>query len=160
MNKVRMLGFGLAFLFFGWIGNKTFLYLTHNTNPIVRVVGLKENGSYKGVMSCSLSAQNDYKVDSVQLFLDGKPLEVDGAQRVCSAAFAIPFDIETKELKNGSHELELHAVDSSCHRNKDSFKYNFFVDNQDLKGALLSSSYKVIQGKTLHLKLQLNKQVS
>ena len=70
MNKIRLLGFGLAFLFCGWIGHKTFLYLTHNTNPVVTVIGLKEGGSYKGVMNCSLSAQNDYKVDSVQLFLE------------------------------------------------------------------------------------------
>ena len=141
-----------------WVGYSTYRYFTHQGKPILFVKGLEQGQSYHGTMECSLSANHDYKIAEATLFLDGKKLDI-GVTKIKAKKFDYPFVIDTTILSNGKHVLEIEAVDGSYQRNKNSFKWDFFVDNLPLKAALLETNYKVEQGKTLHIKIQANKKL-
>ncbi len=150
----------VAALFSLWIGNSIFTYFSYDVSPEVRVVGLTNGDYHKGLISCSLRADNAYKIAGVCAMLDGKPFIIDGATSVRSQKFNLPFEIDTSDLLDGKHVLEIDAVDSSYHANKNSELVEFFVDNKLLKAAFLQPEYRVDQGHTLHPKIQLNKNVS
>jgi len=140
-----------------FIGSKFFTYFTYSAEPEVRIVGLENGGSYKGAVAGVLKGKNDYKVYSVKLALNGEPFVVEGAQYVRSKKFDLPFELNTNELKNGKHTLKIEAVDASYNANKTVNQIEFDVDNTPLKAAFLQSDYKVVQGRTLQPKFQLNK---
>jgi len=143
-----------------WVGISCFSYFTHKIPPHVKVVGIGEGRSYKGVVECSLTANNGYKISSVQIEIDGKPLVVDDAGSVNAKQFNLPFEFDTLGLSDGKHLLSLESVDSSYNANNNSKQIEFFVDNKALTAAFLQTDYKVLQGRTFQPKIQLNKAVS
>ena len=142
-----------------WVGNSAFRYLTYDVAPVVEVVGVDQGKNYNGKIKCLLRSKNDYKIDSVSLFIDGRALEVVGAESVRSKNFTLPFEIETSGLDNGKHLLKIKSVDSSYHANKSKDAIEFNIDNTPLKAAFLQPDYTVSQGHTLHAKIKLNKRV-
>lgn len=146
---------GLAFAW--WVGTGTFNYFTHATPPIITLNGIEHQGSYARQVDCTISSHNDYKVATVQVMVDGKPVL---SKRVKAKQFTVPFVIDTSTLADGQHTLELEAVDSSYNRNKTDIAHKFAVDNSPLHAAFVSSDYVVDQGKTLHLKIQANKKLT
>ena len=156
---IRPAAIGLVSLITFWLGSSIFTYFTYRADPEVRIMGLVDGGTYKGVAGCYLKGDNGYKVASVNFVLDGKPFSVDGASYVRSKKFQIPFDLDTLELSDGKHVLQIESLDSSYHANKKNDKIEFFVDNTPLKAALLKSDYSVLQGRTLHPKIQVNKHI-
>jgi len=160
MSKyVRLLALVPVFLIALWIGNSFFKYFTHNSVPKVEIIGVRDGGVYKGIINCFVEGDSDYKVSCVSVFLDNDLIPIDGAQYVKSKKFNLPFKIDTSSLVEYEHTLKLEAVDSSYKVNKLSEIIKFYVDNVPLKSAFMHDGYKVEQGKTLHLKMQLNKQV-
>jgi len=145
----------IAFL----IGSKFFTYFTYSAEPEVRIVGLENGESYKGMVNGVIKGENDYKIYSVKLNLDGEPFVVEGAEFVRSKNFDLPFELNTNELEDGKHTLKIEAVDSSYNSNKTENQIDFYVDNTPLKAAFLQTDYKVVQGRTLQPKFQLNKPV-
>src|SRR6266700_227343 len=143
---------GLAFSW--WVGTGTFNYFTYSNAPIISLKGLEHHGSYARQVECFVSSDNEYKVATVNVMVDGKPFVT---KRVKAKKFQVPFVIDTSTLADGQHTLELEAIDSSYNRNKTDITYNFAVDNSPLHAAFVSSAYIVDQGKTLHLKIQANK---
>lgn len=142
------------------VGFALFSYLTYNLEPNVRIVGLDKGASYKGVISCNITGDNGYKVKTVSMMLDDKVFEVDGARYVKSKRFSLPFQLNTQELSEGKHVLSFTAVDSSYKSNTRQNTIEFYVDNKPLKAAFLKADYAVLQGRTLHAKVQLNKRVA
>jgi len=151
----------LLFVFsFGfWAGSSIFNYFTYNNLPKIELVGLHDDSYCAGQVNCFIKSDNDYKVAEVSLFLDGAPFDF-ASKRVGSKKFSIPFTLETQDLSDGMHCLEIEAVDSSYHANKIYKKLNFHVDNIPLKAVLLQSEFKVDQGRTIYLKIQSNKKLS
>ena len=141
-----------------WLGNAMYRYFTHEKKPIIFVKGLEHEGSYSGIMECVLSARNDYKIAEATLFLDGKKLDV-GVAKIRARKFDYPFTIDTTQLAPEKHTLKIEAVDGSYHKNAATFAWDFYVDNIPLKTAFSESSYRVEQGKTLHVKIQANKKL-
>jgi murein DD-endopeptidase MepM/ murein hydrolase activator NlpD len=141
-----------------WIGDTMYRYFTHQKKPILFVKGLEQDGSYRGVMECVLSANNDYKIAEARVFLDGKKLDI-GVSKIRARKFDYPFSIDTTELTHEKHSLEIEAVDGSYHRNTALFKWDFYVDNVPLKAAFIESAFRVEQGKTIHIKIQANKKL-
>lgn len=139
-----------------WIGNTIYRYFSYNKSPQITLTGLKADGHYMGNVTCFIKSDNNYKVDEVSLFLDGKPFAFE-KKKTRSKKFEIPFKVETEQLESGQHYLEVEAVDSSYHRNKSSDKWIFYVDNKPLKAALLQSEFKIDQGRTIHIKVKANK---
>ena len=142
-----------------WIGSSLFTYFTYNTPPNISITGITANDHYKEVMECTLSANNPYKISYAYITLDNKPLSIPKANSIKAKTFELPFKIDTNNLNDGNHILNIEAVDSSYHANKYNKQLTFFVDNTPLKAAFLQPEYKVDQGNTLHLQIQLNKQV-
>jgi len=92
--------------------------------------------------------------------LDGDLIDLNGLGRVGAKSFQVPFRIDTSELTNGLHHLEIEAVDSSYNRNISKEGWDFFVDNMPLKAVFLQQEFKVDQGKTVHARIQTNKQLA
>jgi len=142
-----------------WLGSILFSYFTYNAAPEVQVVGVESGGCYKGAVACSVDANNGYKISTVTVLVDGVEVDVDGAS-VRSKKFSLPFDVDTVELSDGEHIMTVESVDASYSKNKSSQEIEFFVDNKGLKAAILQPEYKVLQGRTLHPKVQINKEVA
>lgn len=140
-----------------WIGGSMLTYFTYSAAPEVRLVGITRGGSYKGKVACSLEAQNGYKIYSTEFAIDDKPINVEQTKYIKSKEFKIPFELDTTPLSEGKHVLKVTSVDSSYHANKSSDQIEFIVDNKPLQVSFEKQDYKVLQGRTLHVKLQTNK---
>lgn len=150
---VIVLGFTSAW----WIGTGAFNYITHSSSPIIGLKGIQDQGSYARQVDCTISSDNEYKVATVSVMVDGNPVVT---KRVKAKQFEVPFAIDTSVLADGQHTLELEAIDASYNQNKTAIKYTFNVDNSPLCAAFISSEYVVDQGKTLHMKIQANKKLA
>lgn len=133
-------------------------YFSYSYLPEFKLIGLEKNGSYKDTIEGNIKADNGYKIYSIKASLDGKPFNLVKSEKIDMAKFEIPFSIDTKELNNGPHVLEIEATDSSYHKNSTKEVINFNVDNSKFSAALLEQVYKVDQGKTIHLKINSNKE--
>lgn len=143
----------------GWIGYSFFCYFTHVTAPTLDVVGLNQGASYCGVVQATLKADNGYKVGNAVALLDGKPFE-PLTKRLGKKHAAAPFSLDTTQLSNGHHLLDIEVTDASYNKNSSKQQVDFFVDNEPLKAAFLITDYKVDQGNTIHAQIQCNKQVA
>jgi murein DD-endopeptidase MepM/ murein hydrolase activator NlpD len=140
-----------------WIGSSLFTYFTYNVTPEIRVTGVESEKSYKGGVKCFLNARNGYKIAAASLSIDGMPLDIEAVKSIRAKEFDIPFEIDTKNLSDGKHILKIEATDSSYHANKSNDQIEFFVDNKPLQVAFLQPDYSVLQGRTLHPKIRVNK---
>lgn len=143
----------------GWIGYTFYCYFTHDVAPTVAIVGIAQGSSHKGQVACTLKAENGYKVAHVSTLLDHKPFE-PLTKRLKGKVVAAPFTLDTTQLSDGPHLLELEVTDGSYRKNSSKEQLDFFVDNQPLQAALLSSDFKVDQGNTVHVQIQCNKQIA
>lgn len=165
-DKVIRCGIALSiFAFISWIGYATFRYFTYQEKPIITIAHLEDSASYQGIMECALTANNGYKIATVKLLLDGKPFEPMVNERksipnkISAKRFSHPFAIHTTELSNGKHILEAFVTDASYHANTNHFSWQFYVDNIPLKAVFLQQEYRVDQGKTAHLKINVSKKL-
>ncbi len=159
-NKIKYFFVALPVLaFIAWIGNSTINYFTHEINPKISFVGLVHHGSYAEKLSCSIKSTGSYKVKMLNAWLDNKEYDLGDAKFIRRRLFEAPVIIELENLENGPHTFEVEAIDSSYNQNKTREKVTFFVDNVPLKAEFLEQRYTVEQGKTLHLKVQINKPV-
>lgn len=153
--KIRhLIAIILAFTvaFFSW---STYWYFFDTVNPTISIQGITNDACYAGEIACTAKAN---KNGSVLVLLDGKP--VSNKFRI-SAHEECPFTIPTKSLTPGKHQLFVEFNDNAYHKNKASIEKNFSVDNTPLQAALISgeNDCKVLQGRTLHLQIQSNKEV-
>lgn len=147
----------LATSFF--IGKKIFKYYSHTEKPQIFIKNFKNGDTYKDTATWAISANNDYKIDTVSMQLDGQPFDFGASQKVRAQSFEIPLTLDTTTMTSGKHTLDITSIDASAHKNTSNDHYEFFVDNAPLKAAFLQTSYKVDQGKTMHVKIQANKQL-
>lgn len=140
----------------GLIGFKSYTYFFDTRLPQITISGLKENAYCSGDVVCSVSTD---KSGQISLWLDDQPLTraYEGIKR----NHEYPFTIPTQTLSNGKHVLKAELTDSSFHKNRVSTGCSFFVDNLPLQAALVQSEsdYKVLQGRTLHIQFQVNKEI-
>ncbi len=157
MSKMRLIGWCIALLVCGWMGMRTYHYFFNTTMPEIHFSGIVDGRSYAGDVSCVVSGEHPYKVKTVTVLLDEKPLTYNFG--IGKSSFEYPFPLQTKTLLNGKHELEIQLVDGTMRKNRASKKITFFVDNVPLQAAFVKQNedLRVFQGKTLHLQLQANK---
>ncbi len=141
-----------------WIVSFIFSYFTYSISPEIILNGLNKEGYYSGLVSCNVQSDNGYKIAKVSVLLDGK--ELKNYSSVSAKKFRLPFKVDTFGLSHGQHSLKINAVDSSYNQNKNSEEWSFYVDNVPLKSAFLQQEYKVDQGRTVHAKIQANKQLA
>ena len=141
------------------IGNKIYLYYTHNKAPIVTIDGLKVDGYYKGSTEGKLVANNPYKIATTEAALDGKPF-AGIPSKMGSRKFSHAFTINTEQLEDGEHTLTVLSTDASRRANTSDVSITFNVDNKALAASFVETNYRIDQGKTAHIKIQTNKQVA
>jgi hypothetical protein len=142
-----------------WTVVGTFNYFTQSTPPEISVLGLEKEGSYNKTTDWIIKSTGSYKVSELTVMLDGKEYDFGVSKRVGAKKFEIPLRIDTLVLTDGAHKLEIKAVDSSYQQNKFEDSWNFNVDNTPLHAAFIDPEYTVWQGKTIHMKIQANKQL-
>ena len=135
-------------------------YFTHTDRPQFKLIGLQDGGQYAKQIECRVEADSSYAIDKLYATLDGKAFEIAPSTQVGSKKFGMPFALDTEQLADGQHTLTLHAVDSSFNANTTEQSFMFGVDNTQLKAALLAPEYKVLQGRTIHVKINANKDLT
>lgn len=158
--KLKAFTIALCIILIAWFaGRATYRYFTFNQPPVVSMVNLAQEGTYNKDLRCSITAKNEYKISQIRAFLDGKEIDLGRAGNVRAKQFEIPLNIDTTHMTDGKHLLTIEATDSSYHHNTSKNDWTFYVDNKPLRTTFIETSYKVDQGKTLHLKIQANKKL-
>ncbi len=143
-----------------YTGVKILSYFTHSDLPEINLYGLQKDGYYAGVVECNVVSENSYKVDLISVFLDGKEIDLKSNKNIGRKSIKLPFVVDTQNLDDGKHVLDIEIVDGSYNKNKNEERFDFYVDNVPLKAAFLQQEYKVEQGRTIHAKIQSNKKLS
>ncbi len=156
MNLFRHAPKVIVLLIVSWIGWQTYAYFIDTTIASVIVHGVNENSFYSGDVRCGLQAD---KTGDISLWLDGQSLINN--MRVKANQEDYPFAIPTKTLNNGKHILKIEFSDNTFNRNKVELTRDFYIDNLPLQAVLVKTGvpYKVFQGRTLHIQLQVNKEI-
>lgn len=138
------------------VGWYTYTYFFDVTQPCVKVSGIAENEYCCEEVHCCV---NSDKTGLCSLWLNNQILVSNGKIKAGDSGYE--FIIPTKTLSNGKHVLKIECIDNTYNKNKQSFDYLFFVDNQPLQAVLVKSAsqQKVHQGRTLHIQFQVNKEI-
>lgn len=156
-NKLFIIYIGIAAMITLPIGKYFYSYFTYSYSPEFKLVGIERGGHYKEEISGSIKADNGYKISRLKATLDGKPFNLVN-RKVDMTKFEIPFSINTRELSDGTHTLEIEAIDGSYNQNSTKEVISFNVDNAKFNAVLLEQVYKVDQGRTVHVKINSNKE--
>ncbi len=135
---------------------KVCAYLFDTSSPAISLVGLCENSFYCGDVCCSVKSN---KSGEISIRLDNQLLTRPCEAIKCNRDY--PFTIPTQTLTDGKHTIRIDFTDYKYHKNAAILTSTFFVDNLQLQAALVQaeSDYKVLQGRTLHIQAQANKEV-
>lgn len=157
MFKMRFLLWILFFSCAGWIGKKSYYYFFNHSTPIIMVSGIEDGGFYNGDVLCTVSGEHPYKVNTISIMLDSKPLIYNYS--IGKSSFEYPFTLNTKTITNGKHQVEVKLVSGTFYPNEVHNNYEIFIDNVPLQTAFIqqATDVKVFQGKTLHVQFQANK---
>lgn len=157
MLKIRLSIFVIVGLLVGWSGYTLYRYFLDTSYPVVVLRGIEDGGSYAGDVQCILSGSDDYKVSNVSIWIDQKPVVVHHI--INKKEFEYTFPVATKAFADGKHSLKIAVQDGSFSKNVTTSELQFIVDNVPLRAAFVTAdaSYKVFQGKTLHVQIQSNK---
>jgi len=153
----------LIFLLFigltGFAGWRAYHYFLDTHAPTVAVLGIDPNGYYAEEVPCTLKAEDDYKINDISVYLDGKPLI--NKYKVNGKSCMQQFTIATKSLSNGIHTLKAEVTNSTYKAATTTAEVPFTVDNLPLQIASVrpESDYRVFQGRTLHVQFQVNKEI-
>ena len=137
----------------GWWG---YSYFFDTSIPELSIYGIEPENFYSGDVPCVIKSS---KSGYISLALDGQPLVSNF--KMSSSAQGQSFTIPTKTISNGKHSLKGVFIDTTFHKNNGILECAFNVDNLPLQAALVKSEteYKVLQGRTLHVQLQVNKKI-
>lgn len=150
-HKSKFITLGIAIL----IGWQLYSYFLDVRAPIVLIKGISDGEYYSNDVLCHICAD---KTGDISLFLDDQNLVSNC--KIKANQDSKPFALPTKTLSNGKHVLKVEFVDGTFSRNKVTLERDFYVDNQPLQAAfVIGSSYKVFQGRTLHVQFQVNKEI-
>ncbi len=154
--RVRFWGYLLLMGVIGFLSFKSYTYLFDSSSPHLLLRGVASDCFYAGEMQCAVASS---KAGEISLWLDDQPLI--NKFSIAAGEQGHLFTIPTKTLSNGKHTLKAHITDSTFNKNKAEIEQAFQVDNVPLQAALLKSEeeFKVFQGRTLHVQLQVNKQI-
>lgn len=151
-NGIALLIVGI-FAFVGWHG---YYFFFDTTQPVITFCGIEQDGYYTGDIQCSVVTN---KRGDLSVWLDDNPLIDQFA--LSNKEKPYPFAIPTRTMTNGEHAISIEFIDGTYNKYKTKMSKNFYVDNVPLQAAFIKSDaeYKVLQGRTLHVQFQTNKEV-
>ena len=136
---------------------KGYHYFFDKNNPEITIIGIENNGYYKGDLACIIEGKDTYKVQSMKIMLDGK-LFSSSYHKINKSKFQYP--IKFALLNDGAHTLSIELEKSSYKERKSVKEIVFFIDNKPLLADFTKNEYKVFQGRTLHLQFHVNKPIA
>ena len=157
MSNVKLIAIFIVGLLFAWSGYTLYSYFFDLTNPVVCLQGIEDGGCYAGDVQCILLGSDGYKVATVSVWVDQKPIV--SRYVINKRDFEYTFPIATKVLNDGEHALKIAIEDGSYRKNTTTQELQFAVDNVPLRIAFVAAetTHKVFQGRTLHIQFQSNK---
>ncbi len=159
MFKAQLTTILLTLLTVGFLGHKSYNYFFNKELPSVSISGITKDCYVQGDVICSIDGKHSYKIKSISLELDEKPLIIEF--KIGKSSFNHPFPINTRTLCNGKHTICVNAISDTVKKQRAEFQTEFYVDNTPLQAKLLQnqSENKVFQGRTMHLQIQTNKTI-
>lgn len=156
MIKIRYISALIITIIIGWLAWGLYAHFFDTTMPLLNIQGLKNDSYYCGDIQCLVSSN---KTGDISVWLDDQPLTNKFKFKTHQQEY--PFVIPTKTIPNGRHRLKTELIDTTFRKNKTTTEHTFYVDNRPLQAALIKpdTSYKVFQGRTLHIQLQVNKEI-
>lgn len=143
----------------GFLGLRSYHYFFDKEAPSLVLTGIDAHNYYADDIHCVLKAEDGYKIADLSVWLDGKMLINKFKINACTCEH--PFTIPTRTLANGSHTIKAQVVNGTYHQGKTEQETTFYVDNTPLQAAFIrpESDNKVLQGRTLHIQFQVNKEI-
>lgn len=147
------------FVMVAWLGHWAYSYFGTVTPPTIEISDIQQGGYYSGDKECLLTVHGGYKIKSVSLWVDDKPLV--NSFRVNSKHVEQVLPLLSKVISNGKHTLKIEAQDGSYNQNSAIKTIEFTIDNTPLQAAFVKADaeFKVFQGRTLHVQFQVNKPI-
>lgn len=157
LHNVRYAVILFVVFFLGYFSYRSYLYYFDNTAPEVTVSGLQDGTYYTGDIAVNLKGKSPYKVSHLSMWIDDRLMQDN--VKINQKNFEHPLAVSTSSLPDGEHRVKFEVVDGTRRQNKSSIEKVFYVDNQTLQAALVSSvhDHKVQQGRCLHVQIQVNK---
>ncbi len=154
--RVRFWGYLLLLGTIGFFSFRTYNYFFDTSFAHLSLSGLDGRASYAGDIQCAVASS---KAGTVSVRLDDQVFVTQCA--IAADEQGHQFTIPTATLSNGAHCLKVLVHDKTFNKNKAELAHSFQVDNVPLQAALLKSEeeFKVLQGRTLHVQLQVNKHI-
>lgn len=158
-NKFKLfalLCIGIIMSYTSW---NIYHYFFDDFYPEICLKGIEAGHYYAGNINGEIIAHDNYKISDISIFIDEKTLLNN--HKTNSQTVHYPFRVCTETLENGKHAITIEATNGSYKANKTRIEHTFFVDNDPLNVQLIKQEpeYKVLQGRTLHVKLHLNKPI-
>lgn len=143
-----------------WIGVNAYSYFLSKTGPELTIIGIEPDGCYAGEAKCTIRGNDQYKVATLSLYLDGKPLVENF--KINKKEFTHEFTLPTTTLDHGKHVLQVTAYNGTYYKIPTGKEIAFIVDNIPLQAAFVKGDLdaKVFQGRTLHVQIQANKELA
>jgi len=151
-NIVSVVFIGL-FIFAGW---QMYTFFFDVTSPELKFLGVDDGGCYAGEVNCTIATN---KRGELSVWLDGNP--IISKFSLSSSAQSYPFSIPTHTIANGEHVLKIELIDTTFYKQAATITKEFYVDNVPLQAVFVKpdADYKVLQGRTLHVQFQANKEI-
>ena len=143
----------------GYISFNTYHYFFDMGYPAIEIKNISQDGHYKGNVEIIISGTDDYKISDISLMLDDQPLLK--RHKVNSKKCNILHTIHTSDLTNGKHLLVVTATNGIYAAHQTKTEYTIYIDNEPVHAHLLKQAdgFKILQGRTAHIKIQTNKQI-
>jgi hypothetical protein len=155
MIRLKTVLMSSIILFFSWMGYRSIGYFFDNQLPVVSVYGMQNLSYYAGDINCNIGVD---KPGYLSIWVDNAPLVQDFNIRTKSKLY--PFIIPTQTLTNGEHIFKVVCSDKSYNANSTTVEHSFVVDNEPLDAVFMhEKNLKVLQGRTLHVKFKVNKDI-
>lgn len=107
--------------------------------PVVTATGIRSNQTVSGDVMLTASAVAPGGVERVELFLDGKRIEIFPAN--------VSYSLDTRQLWDGPHELRIVAISRAANKTQGGWVIPFEVDN-DANGESSAGVKKVADPST------------
>ena len=141
-------------------GGPVLRYFSNQDAPLIFVHEMEHNPCLRGEVCCMLETNSVCALKNLKVLIDNNPVSLEAEKLLGKKSGQLSFSFDSKELSDGPHSLEVEAVDGGWNAPVKRQSWMFSVDNIDLSVRLVQNEFSLLQGRTIHLKLDSNKQIS